>query len=441
MLKSNLTTIIYAAMLSLICYQRVDQLQFSASISEAMQQVDAYFVRPVDRRQLFESAMNGMVKELDPYSSYIPPSEYLQLQEEIEQHFGGIGVAVEMDAKSKRPVIINVRPEGPADQAGVRVGDIILKIAGKDTSEMDATDPVNTIRGEPGTSITLTVQSVDQETPHDVEIVRGIIPIESVLGYELGPDHQWRFVLPDHPEIGYIWLESFGDNTTTELTDALTQIKPTIEGLIIDLRANPGGLLTTAVKVCDMFVDHGNIVTVRSRYSHREYDAKSKNELIDNRIPMVVLIDRYSASASEIFAACLQDDDRAAVMGERTWGKGTVQSVIEMEGGRSALRLTTATYWRPSGVNIHRHVDDKENDLWGVRPDEGFEIRLTDEQYLAMMRSRRNRILGKQANTKPTDAEADTDSATETATADLLQDPDPHLKAAVEYLLERIHSS
>ncbi len=435
MLKSNFTVIVFAAILSVLCYQRANQLRYAATIADAMHQVDEYFVKPVDRRQLFESAMRGMVKELDPYSSYIPPSEFVELQEEIEQHFGGIGVAVEMDPTGHRPVIISVRPDGPADRAGIRVGDVIVKIAGHETEHLEANDPVKLIRGEPGTSVTLTIQSLNAAAPREVLVERAVIPIESVIGFEPDAVGKWRFVIPEHDEIGYVWLESFGENTAQELSEAIATMRPQIKALILDLRANPGGLLTTAVKVCDMFVDHGTIVTVRSRAGERAYDALANNEAVGSGVPMVVLVDRYSASASEIVAACLQDDHRALVLGERTWGKGTVQSVIEMEAGRSALRLTTATYWRPSGANIHRHVDAQDDDPWGVRPDEGFEIKLSNEQYLDMIRARQNRALGKPnsaseaASSGPAPPSGDRDKSPATSSTD------PQLNAAIAYLL------
>lgn len=424
MLKSNLSLVIFAIVLSIFCYQRASQLRYAATISDAMNQVDEFFVEPVDRRQLFESAMRGMVRELDPYSSYIPPGEYEELQEEIEQQFGGIGVAVELDPEAHRPVIINVRPNGPADRAGIRVGDVIVKISGRETEHMEAGDPLKLIRGEPGTTVALTIQSLDEKSPREVLVERAVIPIETVIGYDLLPDGKWRFTIPDQPQIGYIWLDSFGENTSQELADAMEQIRPQVHALILDLRANPGGLLTAAVKISDAFVDRGTIVTVRSRVGERVYDAIANNELCGPRVPLVVLVDRYSASASEIVAACLQDDHRAVILGERTWGKGTVQSVIEMEGGRSALRLTTATYWRPSGKNIHRRTDAKEDDSWGVRPDPGFEFKLSNQQYLQMIRARQNRALGRPKSS----SETETESA------------DPQLTAAIEYLRKELSS-
>ena len=439
--RANMSVILLSMLIALACYQQSSQSRYASTLADAMNRVDSFFVEPIDRRRLFEASMRGMIRELDPYSGYIGPDEFVQWLSEIEQAFGGIGVVIDIDPETNRPVILTARPGSPAYDTGIRAGDIITSIAGTDTAELDAGGPVRLIRGEPGTDIVLGILSPGDEEPRDVTLTRAVIPIESVMGYWRGDDDRWVFRVPENSNLGYIWLESFGEDTAEELRKALEEVAD-CDGLVLDLRANAGGLLDAAVEVCDMFVDQGEIVTVRSRYSERVYDAKPGNEKFSNK-PVVVLIDRYSASASEIFAACLQDHHLATVMGERSWGKGTVQSVIEMEGGRSALRLTTATYWRPSGTNIHRKQDAGEEDTWGVMPDEGFLLDLPQEEYLEMLRHRRDRFTGSTASGDEEPAEENvSEQPNESAGAEKEDGPfvDRQLEMAVKHLLERLET-
>ncbi len=244
------------------------------------------------------------------------------------------------------------------------------------------------------------------------------------MGYQRRPDGKWAYRLPGHPEIGYIWIESFGDLTAEELERALRQALPNVRGLIFDVRENAGGLLDAAVAVCDMFLDQGQIVSVRGRDPRdtRMFSARATKTIVPVEIPIVVLADKFSASAAEIFAACLQDSQRAVVIGERTWGKGTVQNLIELEAGRSALRLTTATYWRPSGHNIHRLPDNTDKDEWGVQPNDGFEVKLSEDEFKAMVKSRRDRF-----------AAASDINGAEDATENPPEE-DPQLLRAIEYI-------
>ncbi len=410
--RGNATFLLLAVVLSAICYHRANQSRYASAVAEAMSVVDANFVEPIERRTLFEAAMNGIVSKLDPYSNYITPKEYERLTEFIEQHFGGIGVVVDIDTESSTPIVLSTQPGGPAARAGMRAGDRILAIQGKPVEEIGAKEASKHIRGESGTPVLLSILSPGEEAPRDLTIIRDEIQVDSVMGFRRKEDGGWDFTLPDDPKIGYIWIESFGEETSSELAKALEQIGNDVDGLIVDVRANAGGVLHAAVEVCDMFVPNGTIVTIRGRTAHREMDGKAGNERFPTEKPMAVLADRYSASAAEIFSACMKDFDRAVVIGERTYGKGTVQSLYEMEGGRSALRLTTASYWRPSGKNIHRTAESKEDDTWGVMPSAGFEVALDDQQYAQFMIDRSTRFTGKSADapepTEPTEPTAPT---------------------------------
>jgi carboxyl-terminal processing protease len=216
------------------------------------------------------------------------------------------------------------------------------------------------------------------------------------LGDRYSSDGSWDFMLEGEPGIAYVRIAKFGDKTSAELKTALEAL-PTndLRGLVLDLRNNPGGLLQAAVEVCDLFVSEGRIVSIRGRGgAPDDADAEvfhAEEPGTYSGFPMVVLINGYSASASEIVAGCLQDHRRAVIVGERSWGKGSVQNVVPLESNRTALKLTIATYWRPSGKNIHRLSTAEEQDDWGVRPDPGCEVKLEGEALLKMREHRRDR--------------------------------------------------
>jgi carboxyl-terminal processing protease len=224
-----------------------------------------------------------------------------------------------------------------------------------------------------------------------------------VLGDTRRDDDAWEFMLDKDKNIGYIRITAFSRDTTKELKKALTELSGRkLKGLILDLRFNPGGLLQSAIDISDLFVADGKIVSTEGRNAKPRIWKAEKAGTFEG-FPMVVLVNRYSASASEIVAACLQDHSRAIVIGERSWGKGSVQNVIELEQGKSALKLTTASYQRPNGHNIHRFPDSKESDEWGVKPNDGYEIKLSDGELQRLNSHRRARdiLVARVKATKP----------------------------------------
>jgi len=239
------------------------------------------------------------------------------------------------------------------------------------------------IRGPKGQSVVFLVQRSGLDMPIDIDVQRDAIPVPSIYGDTRNPNGSWNFVLEDDPRIGYIRLLQFGKRSTDELRDAVQLLNGKVDAFILDLRYNPGGLLEAAIDISDMFIGR-EVLIVQTRQRDgkvvsRRY-ATSKTEL-DTRIPMVVIVNEFSASASEIVSACLQDHSRAVVVGKQTWGKGTVQDLITLERNRSILRLTTASYWRPSGKNIDRTVLQlKDPTQYGVSPDSGFEVLLSDQE-------------------------------------------------------------
>jgi carboxyl-terminal processing protease len=355
-------------------------------------------IDPERERKLVEDMINGGLERLDPHSTYINPREYRQFDKQSEGKFGGVGIQVGIDPQNRGLLtVISPMVGTPAYEAGVLAGDVILKIDGKSTETLRMAEAVDLIQGEPGQKVVLTVLHEGTREPVDVPIVRAVISVPSVLGDLRKPDNpkEWDFLLDKENKIGYIRLTNFSKTAAAELREVVQGLEAQgVRGLVLDLRNNPGGLLKSAVEISDLFLTEGRIVSTKGR-NHREevYDAKPEGTLLlpAERYPMAVLVNKYSASASEIVAAALQDHGRAVVVGERTYGKGSVQNIIMMEHETSALKLTTASYWRPSGKNIHRFPDSKETDDWGVKPDPKLEVPMKDEERLEYLRYRNDR--------------------------------------------------
>jgi carboxyl-terminal processing protease len=367
---------------------------------DVLEEVQNKYVKELDApkmRDLVENMINSGLERLDPHSSFINADEYKQFQKTSRGRFGGIGIKIGIDRASNRILVESPMVGTPAYEAGVQAGDLILKIDGKSTDMMSLKEVVERIQGEPGQKITLTVLHEGHKKPSDIDIVRAEIHVDSVLGDTplQNPDHKWEYTIDQDNRIAYIRLNAFTETTVDELTKVVDYLqKNGMRGLVIDLRNNPGGLLKAAVEVSSLFLPEGKRVVSTKGRNHRDevYDARPNPNLPPGTgYPIAILINRYSASASEIVAAALQDHLRAVIVGERSYGKGSVQNIIPMENGASALKLTTASYWRPSGKNIHRFPDAKEEDEWGVRPNKGFEVKLSDEERLDFLKWRRHR--------------------------------------------------
>ena len=400
--RRNLYLLIAIAVVSLACYVKADSAyrsrygQMAETFVEALKQIDQNYIEPVEERQLFEAALSGMVARLgDPYSAYEPPQEALEFRQQLDQKFGGIGVEVTVDPETRRLTVASPMIGTPAYEAGVLAGDQILAIDGESTEGLDYEEARRRMRGDPGEPVTLSLLHPGQTVPQEIKLMRAIIKIPSVLGDQRDERGQWSFTLADHPNIGYLRVISFGEQTVSELEAALTELeKNDVRALVIDLRHNFGGILRAAVATCDMFIDDGVIVTTRGRDKQQVLEVfRATTKARCKTWPVVVLADHMTASAAEIVAACLQDHKRAIVVGERTWGKGTVQNILPLEGGKSALKLTVATYWRPNELNIHRSASAKDEDEWGVKPDAGFEVKLSTADQVRSAESRRQRDL------------------------------------------------
>jgi carboxyl-terminal processing protease len=384
-------------------------------VVDVLHQVRHKYVNDVDperERKLVEDMINGGLERLDPHSQYINPHDYKQFTKTSKGKFGGVGIQVGYDRQNRGALtVISPMPGTPAYDAGILAGDLVVKIDGKATESMRLSEAVDMIQGDPGQKVTLTVLHEGSKEPVDIDIVRAEIQVQAVMGDRRKADDpkDWEYFIDKENKIGYIRLTAFSETAAQELKDVLAQLqKDGVRGLVLDLRNNPGGLLRSAVDVCNFFIADGKIVSTKGR-NHKDevYEAKAANMVLPaDKCPMAILVNRYSASASEIVSACLQDHERAVVIGERSYGKGSVQNVIEMANHTAALKLTTASYWRPSGKNIHRFPDAKEADEWGVKPNEGFEVKLTDEERLDYLldRNQRDVVRGKgNASEKPKD--------------------------------------
>lgn len=304
--------------------------------TEVLSLVESNYVEDVPSKQLVEGAINGMLKSLDPHSAYMSPEVFKEMQVETEGQFGGLGI--EITIKDEQLTVVSPIDDTPAHRAGIKAGDKIIKINGTSTKNITIMEAVKKLRGPKGTKVTITVLSEGEVEPREITITRDIIKIKSVK--------QDLF----DGKIGYVKIRSFQKTTDEELDKALADLeKNNIEGLILDLRNNPGGLLQQAVGVSDRFLPGGDlIVYTKGRKKDQNMRFMSNDKGAHLKYPVVVLVNAGSASASEIVAGAFQDLDRAIVLGTTTFGKGSVQTIIPLSDG-SGLRLTTAKYYTPKG--------------------------------------------------------------------------------------------
>ncbi|MGD0655230.1 MAG: S41 family peptidase [Thermoguttaceae bacterium] len=401
--RRNLLFLLAVGIFALVCYQKVQTNQYGQLLSESLEIINRLSLEKVEPEELFEGALDGMVERLnagglDENSSYIPPRALAEFREVIDQQFGGVGMEVSMDPKTRQMTVVSPLPGTPAYAAGVQAGDKILRIDGHSTQGMSVKDAVALLRGKPGDPVNIIVLHQGEEKPVEIKIVRAVIQGETVWGDTRKADGSWNYFLPGYDRLGYLRITSFGDKTAEELRRAVEWlVDHDMRGLIVDLRDNPGGLLPAAIGVCDLFISSGVIVSTRGRDGGNLETWQASGKGPFTKFSMVVLVNQYSASASEIVAACLQDHHRATIVGQRTYGKGTVQKIIELDDTRGALKLTTASYWRPSNKNIHRRRDAGENEDWGVRPDPGCEVRLEGDDLTRLRLWRMHRDVSKSA--------------------------------------------
>ncbi|WP_029523262.1 S41 family peptidase [Persephonella sp. KM09-Lau-8] len=342
-----------------------EDLKLLGIYTEVFKIVKEHYVEPVSSKKLIYGSLRGMMNALDPYSTFFTPDEFKDFTTETHGEFGGLGIEITME--NHKLIIVAPIEDTPAWRAGLKPGDIIIEIDGEPTDKMTLLQAVKKMRGKPGTKVTLTIWRKGVEKPFKVTITRAIIKIRSVKTKEL-----------DNGKIGYIRLTQFQENSTGDFKKALEKFKNK-EGIIIDLRNNPGGLLSTAVAIADMILDKGKLIVYtkgRDPRTNEKYYSERK-PVISTEIPIVVIVNKGSASASEILTGALKDNNRALVVGDKTFGKASVQTLIPLPDG-SGIKLTTAHYYTPNGKMIMHK---------GITPD--IVVHVSEEEEMERIKAER----------------------------------------------------
>jgi len=344
-------------------YEKIDLF------GEVLENIKKEYVDDVDQAEVMDSAINGVLQSLDPYSAYMSPELFKEMQTDTRGEFGGLGIEIGMEAGVVK--VISPIDDTPAEKAGIKAGDYIVKIGKEQVQGKSLMEAVKLMRGPVGTSIDLTIRRKNVKKPLEFKITRKIIQVQSVSSE----------IISKEKNIGYIRLKSFNENSDNQFLKSIKKFEKNskIKSYIIDLRNNPGGLLTQAINITDFFLDDGEIVSTKGRKisETRKFFARRGDEIKGK--PIIVLINNGSASASEIFAGALKDHKRAIILGENSYGKGSVQSIIPLRNG-GGMRLTISKYYLPSGKSISEV---------GVTPDivveetgDGFKIRSEKDNQL-----------------------------------------------------------
>ena len=316
-------------------YEKIDLF------GEVLENIKKEYVDDVDQAEVMDSAINGVLQSLDPYSAYMSPELFKEMQTDTRGEFGGLGIEIGMEAGVVK--VISPIDDTPAEKAGIKAGDYIVKIGKEQVQGKSLMEAVKLMRGPVGTTIDLTIRRKNVKKPLEFKITRKIIQVQSVSSE----------IISKRKNIGYIRLKSFNENSDNQFLKSIKKFEKNsnIKGYVIDLRNNPGGLLTQAINITDFFLDDGEIVSTKGRKisETRKFFARRGDEV--NGKPVIVMINNGSASASEIFAGALKDHKRAIILGENSYGKGSVQSIIPLRNG-GGMRLTISKYYLPSGKSI-----------------------------------------------------------------------------------------
>jgi carboxyl-terminal processing protease len=340
------------------------------------------FVLDIPEDRLVEGAIRGMLRQLDPYSGYIAPDELTAFLRRSAGEY--IGIGVELGMRDGRIAVISPIDQSPAARAGIVAGDVIIAIDGQDVREKSVLDVDERLGGLPGQNVTLTILRKGAEKAQEIVVARGPISLSTVRGVRRKGNGKWDYYLTPEERIAYIRVSGFRETTTRKLDEVLAAIDAdSLDGVILDLRSNPGGLMDQAVLMVDRFINHGLIVaTMTRRGVEQEYHATAGNAL--TRPTVVVLVNHGSASSAEIVSGALQDQERATIIGTRTFGKGSMQHLIALETQSAAIKLTVGVYRLPSGRIIHRTQLNAQDDSWGVIPD--IKVELDDKEEMAVQR-------------------------------------------------------
>ncbi len=369
MKKIIIFSIIFLNSFNLTAYSKNDLYEKIDLFGEVLENIKKDYVDEVDQAEIMDSAINGVLQSLDPYSAYMSPELFKEMQTDTRGEFGGLGIEIGMESGVVK--IISPIDDTPAAIAGLKAGDYIVKIGKEQVQGKSLMEAVKLMRGPVGSSIDLTIRRKNVKKPLEFKITRKIIEIQSVNSDVISKDKN----------LGYIRLKSFNENSGKQVLKSLKKFEKNskIKGYVFDLRNNPGGLLTQAINITDFFLNDGEIVSTKGRNASetRKFFARKGDEIKGK--PIIVLINNGSASASEIFAGALKDHKRAIILGESSYGKGSVQSIIPLRNG-GGIRLTISKYYLPSGKSI--------SDV-GVTPDifieeneDGFKIKSDKDNQL-----------------------------------------------------------
>lgn len=321
-----------------------------------------------------EACLTKIADSLDPYSAYIPPVAWEEMQAESNGGFVGIGVKLREIPETKETVVVTTILNSPAFQKGIRAQDRIVEVDGVDTSSSGMDDTARRLSGQEGKPVQIGIKRPHVDGVQNLTVVRRKVRVESVLGRRRLPDFSWDYWLDEKQGIVYVRIASFAAETAADLERVLKEYHDKgMKALVLDLRYNLGGLLDSALETADLFLDEGVIVSIRDRQGNEDvWHADDQSPFGD--LKLAVLVNRESASGSEIVSAAIFDHQRGVIVGERTFGKGSIQNLHPLQDGKSILKLTTATFHRPNGQNLHRFPNSKPSDDWGVQPTQGFEI-------------------------------------------------------------------
>ncbi len=341
MKKIFVISILFINLLLSPVYSKSDLYEKIDLFGEVLENIKKDYVDDVDQAEMMDSAINGVLQSLDPYSAYMSPELFKEMQTDTRGEFGGLGIEIGMESGVVK--VISPIDDTPAAKAGIKAGDYIVKIGNEQVQGKSLLEAVKLMRGPVGTSIDLTIRRKNVKKPLEFKIVRKIIEVQSVSSNTIG----------EKKNLGYIRLKSFNENSDKQFLKSVKEFEKNkkIRGYVLDLRNNPGGLLQQAINITDFFLEDGEIVSTKGKKisETRKFFARKGDEIKGK--PIIVLINNGSASASEIFAGALKDHKRAIILGENSYGKGSVQSIIPLRNG-GGMRLTISKYYLPSGKSI-----------------------------------------------------------------------------------------
>ena len=372
MTRERFAWIVSTVLLAILAFQlpgtlaeRDDDAAWVKTVVEVHRLVDENYVEAVDDSDMKVKSIQGMLSDLDPFTVYVPPAKQASFDSLIGGNYDGVGITLRGEANGDVFVVSPVEG-GPADQAGIDAGDQIIKVDGTPTKGLSIDEVSRRILGPADTKVTLTVLRFGQQL--DFTMTRQQIVLPTVLGFERNPDDSWKFFVSENPKVAYLRITQFDGNTFDELHDFLAGqsglLSQGMQGLILDLRFNGGGRFDIAVKILNMFIKDGVLVSTKGRNRPETIERADGNGTLPD-FPMIVLVNDESASASEIVSGSLQDNHRAEVVGQRTYGKGSVQELIPLQDDGGELKLTVAYYYLPSGRLVHRKPGATD---WGVDP-------------------------------------------------------------------------